>query len=51
MLQNQIVDDLEKLIEKIDHVQAKHTRYRIIRFGGACLVGVVAIFVAQVTLI
>lgn len=51
MLQNQIVDDLEKLIEKIDRVQAKHTRYRIIRFGGACLTGVVAIFVAQVTLI
>lgn len=51
MLQNHLVDELEKLTEKIDHVQAKHTRYRIIRFGGAFVTGVVAIFLAQVTLI
>ena len=51
VLQNHIVEELEKLVEKIDHVQAKHTRYRVIRFGGACLTGVVAMFVAQITLI
>lgn len=45
------MNDLKAVDDKISGIQKKHTQYRIFKFGGAFVMGIIGVFLAQITII
>ena len=43
---DQHMNDLHAVDKKIDGIQKKHTQYRIIKFGGSFVMGIISVFLA-----
>jgi hypothetical protein len=50
-LQDLHIKNLNAVDSQIGGIQKRHTRYRIIKFGGSFITGILSVFLAQVTII